>query len=384
MGMSRSYWVSVLNRIASPVLEAAADGRLRRDMPVRGGPNRETSSHLEAVGRLLSGMAPWLNCPGLTGEEAVLQDRMRKLAIRTIKSIADPDSPDFLLRGKTAQSMVECSYLAQTFLRAETALWEPLDDVTKTRVLDGFEYIRRFDPPWCNWMCFAAMCEAVLWKFGRTPDKLRITTCLRAHEKFYKGDGVYGDGESLHCDYYNSFVIQPKLVDILTTVDSLGGISIPAWDVSGFLVKDNAIRRAQRYALVQERMIAPDGSYPPVGRSLTYRMGAFQTLAMIALKGLLPDELPPAQVRCALTAVIHRLMDAPGTWDEKGWLQIGVCGHQPSLGESYISTGSLYICADGLLPLGLPPSDPFWSDPDLPWTSVKVFGGQDIPADHAW
>jgi hypothetical protein len=195
---------------------------------------------------------------------------------------------------------------------------------------------------------------------------------------------VYGDGETLHFDYYNSYVIHPMLVDILTTVDSLGGIPVPVWDVSGFLVKDKALRRAQRYALVQERMIAPDGSYPPIGRSLTYRMGAFQTLAMIALKGLLPGELPPAQVRCALTAVIHRLMDAPGTWDENGWLQIGLCGHQPSLGEAYISTGSLYLCANGLLPLGLPPADPFWSSPDLPWTSVKIFGGADQSADHAW
>lgn len=382
--MSRSYWVSILNRIAVPVLEAAAEGRLRSDMPMGGGVNRENSSHLEAISRLMSGIAPWLNCPGLTGEEVTLQARVQQLALRSITSIADPDSPDFLLRGETAQSLVECAYLAQAFLRAEDALWVPLDDVTKTRLLDGFEYVRRFDPPWCNWMCFAAMCETVLWRFGRTPDKLRITICLRGHEKFYKGDGVYGDGETLHFDYYNSYVIHPMLVDILTTVDSLGGIPIPSWDVSGFLVKDKALHRAQRYALVQERMIAPDGSYPPIGRSLTYRMGAFQTLAMIALNGLLPEELPPAQARCALTAVIHRLMDAPGTWDENGWLQIGLCGHQPSLGEGYISTGSLYICANGLLPLGLPPADPFWSSPELPWTSVKIFGGKDVSSDHAW
>jgi hypothetical protein len=384
MNKNRTYWVSILERLAVPVLEAGAAGRLRRDMPVRGGVNRENVAHLEAVGRLLSGIAPWLNCPGLTGEEAALQERLRRLARETLKSISDPASPDFLFDGRPGQFLVDAAYVAQTLLRAREALWEPLSDETKNHLLDGFEKGRKTNAMWSNWLCFSAMCESTLWVFGREPDMHRIDICLRAHEKFYKGDGVYGDGENFHWDYYNSFVIHPMLLDILDAVEPLGGVPRVAWDKTGFVKRDEQIRRSQRYALVQERMIAPDGSFPPLGRSLAYRMGAFQTLAAIALQHRLPDELPPAQARCALTAVIHRLMDAPGTWDEKGWLQVGLCGHQPSLGEVYVCTGSLYICSNGLLPLGLPPDDPFWACPDLPWTSVKVFGGQDIPADHAW
>ena len=33
-----------------------------------------------------------------------------------------------------------------------------------------------------------------------------------------------------------------------------------------------------RYAEIQERMIAPDGSYPVLGRSVSYRSAAFQVL----------------------------------------------------------------------------------------------------------
>ena len=77
------------------------------------------------------------------------------------------------------------------------------------------------------------------------------------------------------------------------------------------------------------------------------------------------------------------MIEAPGTFDADGWLTIGFCGHQPSIGETYISTGSLYLCAVGLLPLGLPPSDPFWQAPAADWTSKKAWGGQDLPADHA-
>jgi hypothetical protein len=76
-------------------------------------------------------------------------------------------------------------------------------------------------------------------------------------------------------------------------------------------------------------------------------------------------------------------MLAPGTFDGKGWLTIGFAGHQPAIGESYISTGSCYLCATGLLPLGLTPADPFWAGDAAPWTSKKIWIGQDLPADHA-
>jgi hypothetical protein len=93
--------------------------------------------------------------------------------------------------------------------------------------------------------------------------------------------------------------------------------------------------------------------------------------------------MSPSQVRGALTAVIRRSIEAPGTFDANGWLQIGFCGHQPGMGEAYISTGSLYLCSVGLLPLGLPPADPFWSSPAEPWTSARAWSGRSFPIDHA-
>ena len=103
----------------------------------------------------------------------------------------------------------------------------------------------------------------------------------------------------------------------------------------------------------------------------------------MALRRSLPDGVTPAQVRAAMTAMIARSIEAPGTFDANGWLQIGFCGHQPGVGESYISTGSVYLCAVGLLPLGLPSTDPFWSGPPQPWTSVRAWGGQPFPIDRA-
>jgi hypothetical protein len=186
---------------------------------------------------------------------------------------------------------------------------------------------------------------------------------------------MYGDGPDFHWDYYNSFVIHPMLLDVLETCQQENA----TWRE----IAVRAASRARRYAAIQERLIGPDGSFPAIGRSLAYRFGAFHLLARQALTHSLPDGVSPAQVRGALSAVIHRTTEAPDTFDNDGWLRIGFCGHQPGIGETYISTGSLYLCAVGLLPLGLAPNDEFWSAESQPWTSAKAWLGQAFPIDHA-
>ncbi|HWC18911.1 MAG TPA: DUF2264 domain-containing protein, partial [Terriglobales bacterium] len=115
----------------------------------------------------------------------------------------------------------------------------------------------------------------------------------------------------------------------------------------------------------------------------TYRLGVFHALAQIALMRELPERLSPAQVRSGMTSSMRKLIEAPGTFDAQGWLRIGFFGHQPLLAEPYISTGSLYLCATALLPLGLPPADPFWSAPGEQWTSQRIWSGESLDADHA-
>jgi hypothetical protein len=219
------------------------------------------------------------------------------------------------------------------------------------------------------------MIEAALCSMGQEWDRMRVDYAVRQHEQWYKGDGVYGDGSDFHWDYYNSFVIQPMLIDVLRTVSK--GVS--TWEA----VYPNVLARARRYAVIQERLISPEGTFPAIGRSLAYRFGAFQLLGQIALMHELSKDIDPAQVRCALSSVMRRMVEAPGTFDESGWLTIGFCGHQPNMGEDYISTGSLYLCAVGLLPLGLPPDDPFWAAPPADWTAKKVWSGQNLKTDHA-
>jgi hypothetical protein len=261
-------------------------------------------------------------------------------------------------------------------LRAPQTLWHGLDATTQQKVIAALRSSRVIRPHFNNWLLFSAIIEAFLFRAGvDDADPMRIDYAIRQHEQWYLGDGHYGDGPEFHWDYYNAFVIQPMLLDILDAV----GDRYPEWA----RLRDAMTLRAQRYAAVQERLISPEGTYPPIGRSLAYRFGAFQVLAQMALRRQLPEEVPPAAVRSALTAMIRRQIEAPGTFGADGWLRIGFAGHQPGLGERYISTGSLYLCSAGLLPLGLPAEDPFWADPAQPWTAKRIWAGEDAPCDHA-
>ena len=233
---------------------------------------------------------------------------------------------------------------------------------------------RGITPGYNNWLLFSAMVETALAMMGEKWDGMRIDYAIRKHQEWYLGDGVYGDGPQFHWDYYNSFIIQPMLLDVLRNISR----QTNRWSRFSPAVME----RARRYGAIEERLIAPDGTYPAIGRSIAYRCGAFHVLAQLAMLGELPAQLTPAQVRSSLTAVLRRSLEAPGTFDKNGWLQIGLWGHQPHLGETYISTGSLYLCSVALLPLGLPPSDKFWTSPDEDWTSRKISSGQDLPADH--
>jgi hypothetical protein len=378
----RTYWLQQVERVSEPLLTALKDGTLRQKMPVEAALGqrdaRAVGTHLEALGRLLSGIAPWLELEPSTGEtarETALRNRYREYAIAGIASALNPSSPDYMNFGESSQTLVDSSFLALALLRAPNQLLKKLDSTTRQRLAEALITQRKVQPPFNNWLLFAAMNEALLFTLNQPWDRLRIDYALRELQSWYLGDGTYGDGPHFHWDFYNSFVIQPYLLQLMDTV----GDQSPAWTAMRKPIHEHA----QRYAAIQERLIAPDGSYPAIGRSITYRCGAFHLLADASRRNILPETLTPPQARCALSAVIDRTLSPAGTFSADGWLQIGLAGHQPGLGETYISTGSLYLCSAAFLPLGLPPANTFWSHPPAPWTSQIIWSEKNTSADHA-
>lgn len=373
----RTYWCETAYKIAYPVLDALSKGELKAKMPVEEvkGMNRKEYAHLEALGRVLCGLAPWLELGADATQEGKMRGELLALAHKGIRNAVDPASPDYMNFTKPSQPLVDAAFLAQGFLRSPQQLWGGLDEETQRMAVEALRKTRSIKPFENNWLLFSGMIEAFFLSIGEPYEQSRIDYAVNKHMDWYKGDGVYGDGPNFHWDYYNSYVIQPMLVDIAVVM--LDKKKMPENTCN------NIMKRAVRYAQVQERFISPEGTFPAIGRSLVYRTGAMQTLAQAALRHSLPEGISPAQVRCALTEVTRRMFEAKHTFDENGWLTIGFAGHQPGVGESYICTGSLYLCSAGFLPLGLPATDEFWTAPAADWTAKKAWNGEAFPIDHA-
>jgi len=379
MTQDRKLWLDALTKISGPVLRAAAAGTLARDLPLKYQPgvtDRAEYTYLETLGRTLVGIAPWLETKAEDPDEEAARAEYAALARASIAAGVTPGSPDLMNFSRGFQPIVDAAFLAEAILRAPTELWEKLDGAARRCLVDRMKETRTRKPYASNWLLFGAMIEAFLRFAGEADwDPMRIDYALKQHMQWYRGDGLYGDGPDVHVDYYNSFVIQPMLCDVLLAVEG----EYKDWDALWPAV----FSRAAHFASLLEQLVAPDGSFPVLSRSSCYRFGAFQSLAQAALLGNLEKWLTPGQARSALSAVIARVMAFPGMFDADGWLNIGVCGEQPNMGEGYISTGSLYLCTAVFLPLGLPESAPFWQEAAADWTQKKIWSAANTSSHHA-
>ncbi|WP_222536805.1 DUF2264 domain-containing protein [Pedobacter polysacchareus] len=375
----RQYWAELLYKISSPVILNLADGTLKKNMPVEVPPGQSTDffkkvTYLEAVGRTMAGVAPWLALPDEETKEGLMRKKLRLALLKGIANAVDPANPDYLNFRTESQPIVDAAYMAQAFLRAPKALWEPLDALTKSRIAEEFKALRTRTGAYNNWLLFAGINEAFLLSIGEQPDPARLDFAKRKILEWYQGDGWYSDGPSLSIDYYNSYVIHPMLVDFFKVLSDKKRITTEMYDT--------AVKRMVRYSEFSERIIGPDGTYPAMGRSVTYRTAAFQALGQVALMDKLPTQISPAQVRSGLTAVMHRMFEQCDNFDKVGWLVLGFCGSQPGIADSYTSTGSLYMATLGFLPLGLPADNEFWTAPAADWTAKKAWSGQAFKKDY--
>lgn len=374
----RLFWANTLYKIAYPVVHNLAEGTLKQNLPLELGPQYylpvKKVTYLEAVGRTMAGLAPWLALPDDVTEEGKMRKQMRDELLKGLANAVDPNHPDYLNFRTEGQPIVDAAYVAHAFIRAPKALWEPLDATTKKRFVEEFKSLRTRKGAYNNWLLFAGLTEGFLLKIGEQHDPARIDFSIRKMKEWYAGDGWYSDGEKFSMDYYNSFVIHSMLVDLLGTLIEKKMAQQQDYDL--------ALQRMIRYSEFLERVIAPDGTYPAFGRSITYRTAAFQALAQTALMEKLPAHISPAQVRCGLTAVMHKMFDGNQNFDSNGWLVLGFNGHQPLVADQYTSTGSLYIATLGFLTLGLPADNKFWTDPAASWTSKKAWSGETLKKDY--
>ena len=389
----REYWCEQAWKMAQPVLENMAKGELQKNMKTEFSPSFDNRNrkvvYMETFGRLMAGIAPWLALPdSVLGsspadkKELEMRRQLREWALAAYKNSVDPESPDYLVWGAAGQNLVDAAYIAESFIRAYDALWVPLDQTTKDRYIKEFKKLRSIEPPYTNWFLFSSTIESFIAKAVglREYDDFRVMMTIRKVEEWYVGDGWYADGPVFAFDYYSSYVFHAMYLETLQNmIDAKANTRLEYRKYY-----DRALKRAQKFAIILERFISPEGTFPVIGRSTPYRLAAMQPLALMAWYQKLPQDLTNGQVRAALTQVMHRMFDQQQNYNDGGYLTIGFCGHQPETADWYTNNGSLYMTSLAFMPLGLPATHPFWTDAAEPWTQVKAWGGKPFPKDHRW
>ena len=369
----REVWVDIMYQMAEPVMKNMAEGKLQQVMDTTGGnknlelsptwDNRDKKvAYMEAFGRLLAGLAPWLNLPDDDTPECAKRRQLREWTRKAIINAVDPDSPDRLGWENGGQTLVDGAYVVQGLYRGYDSLWVPLPKETKDRYIKEIQGLRRYDPPYTNWLLFVALEESFLMYVGAPYDAYRIKMGLAKVEEWYIGDGVYSDGPSFAFDYYNSYVIQPMYVECLEMIATRrpndGNLIFSKTNDKIRSAKNRlqeVTKRMQKWSVILERFISPEGTFPVVGRSIPYRMATMQPLAQLAWRKQLPSELHNGQVRSALTAVANRMffgqLENPAksakamsnNYNDGGFLTIGFVGPHPNVADWYTNNGSLYL-----------------------------------------
>lgn len=94
----REKWAEMCYKIAAPVLENMSKGELQKNMEVELSPNWNGNNskllYMEAFGRLMTGISPWLALPDDDTDEGRMRKQLREWALASYANAVDPDSPD--------------------------------------------------------------------------------------------------------------------------------------------------------------------------------------------------------------------------------------------------------------------------------------------------
>jgi len=317
--------------------------------------NFNTIADLECFARIFAGISPWL-ATRLEG------DYVTKILKMFDKLFAQEDI------FTKEQSIVECAYICYGFLITKNVLWKQLPENTKLQFINIIRNVRKLIADYhtrCNWYLFHGMIETFLKSIDESYDDVFISSMLETIELWYCGDGFYKDGErGFSMDYYNSYVIHPFYIEILKVCN-------PS-------IVDKAFERCIKYTEFLERIVNPDGSYPPLGRSITYRFGAFHALAYSIYNERISSQHTYPQLKRLLTKVLKRII-THSIFNTYGFLELGFTGSHPEITDWYSNWGSCYLTTLGFLPLGLGKSHHFWEDTNINYYTQELAWKYNMP-----
>lgn len=96
----RQYWIQTLVKIADPVISNLSKDQLKKNIPVGRSSSalassREFITHMEAVGRTIAGIAPWLELGPDNTPEGKLRKKYIKMTCKALANSVNPESNDY-------------------------------------------------------------------------------------------------------------------------------------------------------------------------------------------------------------------------------------------------------------------------------------------------
>ncbi len=182
-GNDRKVWLFYLDKMARPVLSNLAAGKLKEKMPqvlsakTDNKESRTQVMYLEAFGRVLCGIAPWLNADEGAADETAMRNQYRQWAVQALANAVNPASKDYL-RWNGGQPLVDASFLALALIRCPW-LWNHTDSSVRAQLVTAFKTTRSTVPVFSNWILFSGMIEAFFCKYGMEYDPVRIEYGIR-------------------------------------------------------------------------------------------------------------------------------------------------------------------------------------------------------------
>lgn len=140
-----------MHKIAFPVLSAAAENRLHDTLPLDRKEKQRGVAYLEAVGRTMIGIAPWLelSLPRSTSEEErALQKQYRLSPAKRSPTSGNPCAADYCVWNQTGallspdQPLVDAAFLASALLKAPTQLFTIQPPEVRREAARAFEQAR--------------------------------------------------------------------------------------------------------------------------------------------------------------------------------------------------------------------------------------------------
>ena len=358
-------WLRVAEEGLRPFSKLMKTGKA--DLPILG----KSSSHgtqadrLESFARPCLWAAHWLQATPTTfpatAPEALSRQAIADWFRQGLLLGTDPNSSEYW--GPTQdhhQHTVEMAALVLALEIAREHLWDPLSKKEKEQIARWFASVRGTKLHPNNHLFFGVLALSFLEKegFGKAEDAPQIKKWLEELEGMAIGQGWFRDGSNQTVDYYNAYAFH------------FYGL----WWGRLFGKGDPArVRRWQDFARTflpdYARFFAASGENVPFGRSLTYRFNAVAPFALAHLCDCSP--LPPGQARRISSKNLQFFWEHP-IRQSQGLLSLGWTDEFPAMTERYSCGGSPYWAAKGLSALLIPPSDPFWQDPDQPLPVEKA------------